>query len=147
MPYLLPGDMDTFYDNSKPFSTFLRKEGLKDILCQMKLKLREQHTIVPHVCPHTSPWTVYFQLMACAARHGFLESALEFIAWVLGWRKLVLLCTCSVNHISSNAATYLDYYRLSLPLTRGHHVMLSFLADKVLIFENYEIFKIVLSKN
>ena len=50
MTYLMAGDIDALYDNSKPFSTFLMKEGLESILHETKLKLREKHTIVPHVC-------------------------------------------------------------------------------------------------
>jgi len=48
MLYLMPGDIDALYDNSKPFSIFLKKEGLEGILRETKLRLREKHTIVPH---------------------------------------------------------------------------------------------------
>ena len=50
MLYLMFGDIDAIYDNSKPFSTFLMKEGLEGILRETKLRLRENHTIIPHVC-------------------------------------------------------------------------------------------------
>ena len=49
MIFLIPGDIDALYDNSKPFSTFLMKEGLEGILRETKLRMREKHTIVPHV--------------------------------------------------------------------------------------------------
>ena len=48
--YLLAKGMDALYENSKPFMTFLKKQGLDQILREMKLSLREAHTIVPHVC-------------------------------------------------------------------------------------------------
>jgi hypothetical protein len=47
--YLLPDDMDALYENSKPFSRYLRKQGLDEILRKAKLQFREKHTIVPHV--------------------------------------------------------------------------------------------------
>ena len=47
--YLLTDDMDALYENSKPFSVFLRKRGLNEILRKAKLRLQENHTIVPHV--------------------------------------------------------------------------------------------------
>ena len=50
MMFVMLGDIDALYDNSKPFSTFLIKEGLEGILRETKLRLREKHTIVPHVC-------------------------------------------------------------------------------------------------
>ena len=48
--YLLVDDMDALYENSKPFSRFLNKRGLNEILRKAKLRLQENHTIVPHVC-------------------------------------------------------------------------------------------------
>lgn len=48
MLFMLPGDMDALYENSKPFSTFLFQQGLENILRETKLRLREKHTIVPH---------------------------------------------------------------------------------------------------
>jgi len=47
--YLGPDDMDAFYENSKPFMAFLKKQGLDQVLRETKLTLREAHTIVPHV--------------------------------------------------------------------------------------------------
>jgi len=47
--YLLSDDMDALYENSKPFSMFLKKQGLNEILQKAQLRLRENHTIVPHV--------------------------------------------------------------------------------------------------
>ena len=52
MVYLLPKDINALYENSKPFSAYLMKEGLEDILGEMKLELQAKHTIVPHVCHH-----------------------------------------------------------------------------------------------
>jgi hypothetical protein len=47
--YLLADDMDALYENSKPFSMFLKKRGLNEILRKAKLRLQANHTIVPHV--------------------------------------------------------------------------------------------------
>ena len=47
--YLLVDDMDALYENSEPFSRFLKKQGLDEILRTAKLQLRGKHTIVPHV--------------------------------------------------------------------------------------------------
>ncbi|KDR66739.1 hypothetical protein GALMADRAFT_106135 [Galerina marginata CBS 339.88] len=49
-PYLIIDDMDALYENSKAFSMFLKKRRLDDILRNAKLRSREEHTIVPHVC-------------------------------------------------------------------------------------------------
>ncbi|KAJ2915819.1 hypothetical protein MD484_g4589, partial [Candolleomyces efflorescens] len=38
---------DTVYDNSKPFSTYLKNNGLSRILKQTKLRLKDDNTIVP----------------------------------------------------------------------------------------------------
>ncbi|KAF8800717.1 hypothetical protein BYT27DRAFT_7199539 [Phlegmacium glaucopus] len=50
-------DMDALYENSKPFATFLRKEGLPGILRETNLRLREKHTIVPHTKLSSNPWS------------------------------------------------------------------------------------------
>ncbi|KAF8626500.1 hypothetical protein AX17_006553 [Amanita inopinata Kibby_2008] len=42
------GHAESLYDNSIPFSRYLTKQGLKSILMETKLDLREKHTIVPH---------------------------------------------------------------------------------------------------
>lgn len=47
--YRLVANMDAVYDNSKPFSAYLEKEGLAELLRKTKLKLRDRHTVVPHV--------------------------------------------------------------------------------------------------
>ncbi|RXW14219.1 hypothetical protein EST38_g11634 [Candolleomyces aberdarensis] len=47
-------DMDTMYENSKPFEKYLKKEKLDTVLRATKLKLRRQHKIVPHVSAHCS---------------------------------------------------------------------------------------------
>jgi uncharacterized protein YlaI len=45
--------LSAVHDNSKPFRSYLNKEGLPRILKKTKLRLKESHTIVPHVClPH-----------------------------------------------------------------------------------------------
>ena len=65
--FVMLGDIDALYDNSKPFSTFLIKEGLEGILRETKLRLREKHTIVPHVCG-LSPCTTYMLILySCSA--------------------------------------------------------------------------------
>ncbi|KAH7886867.1 hypothetical protein F5I97DRAFT_1829385 [Phlebopus sp. FC_14] len=46
--YLTATDVDTLYDNSVAFSEFLKKQGLDNILDTLKLKLRDEHTIIPH---------------------------------------------------------------------------------------------------
>ncbi|RXW23560.1 hypothetical protein EST38_g2287 [Candolleomyces aberdarensis] len=45
-------EMNTLYDNSKPFLTYLKKQGLKSVLRQTGLTLKEGHTIVPHASHH-----------------------------------------------------------------------------------------------
>src|SRR5882762_2878332 len=62
MLFLMLDDINTLYDNSKPFSTFLMKEGLEFILRDTKLGLREKHTIVPHNVPIFSLYTLLFRL-------------------------------------------------------------------------------------
>jgi hypothetical protein len=47
--YLAAQKVDVLYDNSKAFSTYLKKQGLESILSQTNLKLREKHMIVPPV--------------------------------------------------------------------------------------------------
>lgn len=41
--------LETYYDNSKPFLKFLKKQGLDEVLKREKVRLRETHMIVPHV--------------------------------------------------------------------------------------------------
>jgi hypothetical protein len=41
--------INALYDNSRPFMNFLKNQGLDSILRRTKLKLRERHTVVPHV--------------------------------------------------------------------------------------------------
>jgi hypothetical protein len=41
---------DAVHDNSKPFSTYLAKEGLSKVLKKTKLRLKEKHTIIARVC-------------------------------------------------------------------------------------------------
>lgn len=68
--YTLPMSMDALYDNSKPFSKFLAKEGLEKILHETNVLLREKHTIVPHVCCYAwRPSRVSFSinLHSCSA--------------------------------------------------------------------------------
>ncbi|KDR66055.1 hypothetical protein GALMADRAFT_232756 [Galerina marginata CBS 339.88] len=57
---LISDDKDALYENSKPFSNFLKKQGLDGILRKEKCRLREQHTIVPHriLAPLQGPATV-----------------------------------------------------------------------------------------
>ncbi|KAF8636838.1 hypothetical protein AX17_003230 [Amanita inopinata Kibby_2008] len=43
-----PDYVESLCDNSEPFSRFLAKQGLKRVLTETKLVLREKHTIVPH---------------------------------------------------------------------------------------------------
>lgn len=43
-------DLNALYDNSAPFMKYLKNQGIDDILRNMKLELRERHTVVPHVC-------------------------------------------------------------------------------------------------
>ena len=47
--YLIADVIDTVYDNSKPFSEFLKKQGINDILKKTDLTLRRQHSIVSPV--------------------------------------------------------------------------------------------------
>jgi hypothetical protein len=61
---LLQG-VDIAYDNSKPFSTFLRKQGLVSILRRTGLNLREAHSVVPHVsAKHPAPSRVLTPVLA-----------------------------------------------------------------------------------
>ena len=57
------GELDSVYDNSRPFETFLTQNGLDDVLGRHKLVRRKRHTIVPHVSKPTST-----QLTAHAVR-------------------------------------------------------------------------------
>jgi hypothetical protein len=81
-------DINTLYDNSKPFSTFLMKEGLEGILRETELGLRQKHTIVPHVCSYDFSHAYFyllFQLICIyTARNGILTSDTKCIARVLG---------------------------------------------------------------
>jgi hypothetical protein len=43
-------NMDAVFENSKAFMTYLQKDGLTEGLEKTNLKLRDQHTILPHVC-------------------------------------------------------------------------------------------------
>ena len=49
LSFLVTDDIDALYENSKQFMTFLRKQGLHQVLRETELTLREAHTIVPHV--------------------------------------------------------------------------------------------------
>ena len=49
MIYLSADSMDAIYDNSRPFSTFLKNQGIDRILSDNNLKLRKNHKLVPHV--------------------------------------------------------------------------------------------------
>ena len=49
LAFLVSEDLDALYENSEPFLAFLKKQGLDQVLREMKLTLREAHTIVPHV--------------------------------------------------------------------------------------------------
>ncbi|KAM6494778.1 protein of unknown function (DUF4470) domain containing protein [Amanita muscaria] len=42
-------DIELFYENSQPFFKFLRSQGLDGLLKKTGLRLRDKHTIVPHV--------------------------------------------------------------------------------------------------
>lgn len=50
---LFHDDINALYDNSKPFSNFLKKRGVDAILRKTELRLRDKHAIVPHVRGHT----------------------------------------------------------------------------------------------
>ena len=52
--FSLLANMDALYENSKPFEKFLAKQELDSILREVKLKLRAQHKIVPHVSGRTT---------------------------------------------------------------------------------------------
>ena len=47
--YILSDVADTVYDNSKPFSEFLKKQGINNILNKTGLTLRRKHAIVSPV--------------------------------------------------------------------------------------------------
>ncbi|KIJ61529.1 hypothetical protein HYDPIDRAFT_183158 [Hydnomerulius pinastri MD-312] len=46
--YMMAADADAFYDNSTPFSRFLKTQGLENAQRETKLKLRKKHQIIPH---------------------------------------------------------------------------------------------------
>ena len=69
MIYLMSSDMDALYENSKPFAKFLKKQGLENTLRQTQLKLRERHTIVPHVSVHPLS-RLYLPLMRANSAYG-----------------------------------------------------------------------------
>ncbi|KAF9236097.1 hypothetical protein BU15DRAFT_50530, partial [Melanogaster broomeanus] len=47
--YSLFRSMDALYDNSKAFRAFLNAQGLPSVLAATNIRLRDKHTIVPHV--------------------------------------------------------------------------------------------------
>ena len=59
MVTIAASSMDAMFDNSKPFDTFLRKQGIDRILKKTNLTLRKRHTIVPHVRIFRIAWPVY----------------------------------------------------------------------------------------
>ena len=50
---------DIFYDNSKPFAAYLKKQGIDKILREENLLLRQKHTVVPHVRCFASSFSKY----------------------------------------------------------------------------------------
>jgi hypothetical protein len=84
-------DMTALYENSKPFMKFLKKQGMDNVLKKTKLRLREPHTIVPHVC--ASFFLKRVLLSAGAANPGSLGREIgSFTRFVRRKRELVLLC-------------------------------------------------------
>jgi len=55
MVYMALNDMEALYENSKPFSNFLKKQGLEALLKKTNLRLREKHRIFPHVRSSSRP--------------------------------------------------------------------------------------------
>jgi hypothetical protein len=47
--YLAVDDIGALYENSEQFTKYLKRERLDVVLSYTNLKLREAHTIVPHV--------------------------------------------------------------------------------------------------
>lgn len=47
--FFMMSNIDFIYDNSRTFSTYLQKQRLGALLKKHGLKLRQKHTIVPHV--------------------------------------------------------------------------------------------------
>lgn len=46
--YKIQPDFDAVYENSKHFASFLKKQGLETLLKETNLRLREEHTVIPH---------------------------------------------------------------------------------------------------
>lgn len=55
-------DINAIYDNSPAFAKFLKKQSLDEILRETRLRLREIHSIVPHVSIVTSTPCATFSL-------------------------------------------------------------------------------------
>ena len=68
---LIPEDMGVLYENSKPFMSFLKEQGLDQVLRDMKLRLREAHTIVPHVRDTRIDPYAWFHVCVSAYRGSF----------------------------------------------------------------------------
>ncbi|KAF6752082.1 hypothetical protein DFP72DRAFT_991169 [Ephemerocybe angulata] len=83
----LMSDIDIMYENSKPFSMFLRKQGLQAVLKKTGLILRSKHRVVPHrlLVPLKAPfsalpefpdeesWYNYTKLTAFSWAERFVE--------------------------------------------------------------------------
>ncbi|EKM78526.1 hypothetical protein AGABI1DRAFT_101197 [Agaricus bisporus var. burnettii JB137-S8] len=52
--------INALYDNSRPFKNYLKSQGLDNILCHMKLKLRGRHVIASHTQVANFTWTERF---------------------------------------------------------------------------------------
>jgi hypothetical protein len=68
-------EMNLLYDNSKPFLTYLKKQGLNSALQQTDLTLKERHTIVPHVGSLTVVRVILESLMILLAPWSPIGSA------------------------------------------------------------------------
>ena len=96
-------DMDAVYDNSEPFSKYLKKQGLDDVLKKTKLRMRKKHRIVPHVCYSFPLKGAYANSCFgwCTAHSCLSSRTSKCAAWVFWRLELVPLCEFSKNFFSS----------------------------------------------
>lgn len=83
----MAADIDAFYENYIPFTKFLKKQGLDDVLGRTRLKLRQKHTIIPHRLrtplhghptslpsfPDEDTWYYWNQIYSCTWLERFVE--------------------------------------------------------------------------
>ena len=77
-------NVEAFHENSRPFFKFLRDRGLDDLLKKTRLRLRERHTIVPHVRDKIihSVTLSHIGFLQCTASIGSVERITDHVTRV-----------------------------------------------------------------